>query len=332
MTLDPRVERLLAAIDPSAPSPGPGQDPVALRAFRRQSLEALQLPVRPVGAVEDRSLPGPGGPLPVRVYRPAAHTRGAMPTGGATPVGKDGESDLAPSLLVYFHGGGWVLGDLDTVDDTCRALCEACRRVVVSVDYRLAPEHRFPAAVDDALRAVRWVADHAEALGASPEGLVVAGDSAGGNLATVVALRARDEGGPAIAGQVLVYPITDHNFDTPSYREHATGYSLTRAGMMWFFAQYLPRAEDADHPWVSPLRARDLSGLPPALVITAEHDPLRDEGERYAQRLEAAGVPVRLVRFDGMVHGFFGNAAWDLPQRMKAIRLVAEFLDDLRWA
>jgi acetyl esterase len=309
MTLEPRVKELLAAIDPAAPAPGPGADPVALRALRRQALKDLHLPPRPVGGVMDTTLPGPGGPIPIRVYRPQ-------------------ETGPHP-LLVYFHGGGWVLGDLDTVDDVCRALCEVCRRVVVSVDYRLAPEHKFPAATDDALAAVRWAAAHAEALGGRAEGLAVAGDSAGGNLATVTALRVRDEGGPGIAAQVLVYPITDHDFDTPSYRLHETGYSLTRAGMMWFWEQYLARPEDADHPWASPLRTVDLTGLPPALVLTAEHDPLRDEGERYADRLREAGVPVRSVRFDGMVHGFFANAAWDLPQRWTAYETVAAFLRNL---
>jgi acetyl esterase len=188
----------------------------------------------------------------------------------------------------------------------CRNLCAGSGCVVVSVDYRLAPEAKFPAATDDCLAATRWAVANAAALGADPGRVLVAGDSAGGNLAAVTALRIRDEGGPTLLGQLLIYPVTDH-YDpgTPSMIENAEGYGLTRAGMIWFWDHYLADARDAAHPHASPLRAGDLSGLPPALVVTAEYDPLRDEGEYFGNRLRQAGVATRMKRWDGVNHGFF---------------------------
>ena len=250
----------------------------------------LQIPksrkLTPIAFVTNRTVPGPAGDIQVRIYTPE----------GIGPF----------ALLVYFHGGGFVVGSLDSADQICRILCWGAGCVVVSVDYRLAPEHKFPAAPDDCLAATRWAAEHAIEFNADPTRLVVAGDSSGGNLATVTALRIRDEGGPALSGQLLIYPVADyHTPATPSYLANADGYLLTRDTMIWFWEHYLNNVSEANDPHASPLRAPDLRGLPPALVITAELDPLRDEGERYAERLQLAGVPTILSRYDGMIHGFF---------------------------
>jgi acetyl esterase len=238
-----------------------------------------------VASVADRTIPAPAGPLGLRVYTP----RGAGPF----------------PLLVFFHGGGFVVCDLDTHDALCRNLCAGAGCVVASVDYRLAPEHRFPAAPDDCLAATRWAAEHAAELGADPARVAVGGDSAGGNLAAVVALRVRDEGGPRLAGQLLLYPTTDAEAaGMPSLAENAEGYGLTRRDMAWFKDHYFNDPSEAGNPHASPLRAADLRGLPPALVQTAEYDPLRDEGEAYAARLREAGVPTTVSRRAGMIHGF----------------------------
>jgi len=243
-------------------------------------------PEQPVHQVENRKVPGDGGLIPVRVYRPSP----------ASPL---------PALM-YFHGGGFVLGGLDMVDRTCRALANASGCVVISVDYRLAPEHPFPAAADDAFAATQFVAEHASDFGVDPSLLAVGGDSAGGNLATVVALRARDAGGPPLAFQLLVYPLVDFtDHDSGSMREFAEGHFLTTAIMDYFADHYLPPGVDRRQPWVSPLKA-NLAGLPPASVLTAECDPLRDQGEAFAARLKQAGVQTALKRYDGMIHPFFG--------------------------
>jgi acetyl esterase len=237
-----------------------------------------------VASVEDRVVPGPAGELPVRVYTP------------------EGEPPFP--IVVFFHGGGWVVGTLDTYDPLCRALAAAVPAVVVSADYRLAPEHRWPAAVEDAYAATLWASRNAAVLGGAQHRLAVAGDSAGGNLAAVVALGARDRGGPQVAFQLLVYPVLDAAADTASYREHAEGFYLTAAGMRWYWDHYLGPADGAA-PDASPLRAAFLGGLPPALVIGAEHDILRDEGEAYVARLRDAGVAATASRYPGVVHGFF---------------------------
>ena len=243
----------------------------------------------PVGNVENRSIDGPGGQIPLRIYTPSA------------------KGDAPPPIAMMFHGGGWVIGDLDTADSQSRELCAGAGCIVVSVDYRLAPEHRFPAAALDCFAATRWASENGTALGGDPKRVAVVGDSAGGNLAAVVTLMARDAGGPAIAAQVLVYPVTDGvRFDTASYRDCAEGYMLTAEAMHWFWDQYADPGERSD-PRASPLLADDLSGLPPALVMTAEYDPLRDEGEAYARALEAAGNTVECIRFDGFLHGFFAH-------------------------
>jgi len=240
--------------------------------------------VVPVANTEDIVIPGSAGDLRARVYRPEAD--GPWPT------------------VVLFHGGGWVIGDLETHDNTARSICRDCRAVVVSVDYRLAPEAPFPAAVQDAVVATEWVAAHLMDFGGD-ERLAVAGDSAGGNLAAVVAQHLRDVGGPRLAGQFLIYPAVDMTGEYPSRAENATGYFLDEPTMVWFAGHYAADPGLHPDPRLSPIRADDLSGLAPAVVVTAEFDPLRDEGEAYAARLHAAGVPTEVRRFGGMIHGFF---------------------------
>jgi acetyl esterase len=253
--------------------------------------------------IEDLRVPGPEGTIRVRIYS----TNSLRPSPG----------------LVYFHGGGWVVCDLDTHDIICRAIARRSGAVVISVDYRLAPEHKFPAAVVDCYAATCWVAENAARLGIDPRRIAVGGDSAGGNLAAVVSLESRDENGPHIAQQVLVYPVTDlSSFETASYREFADGFYLTASEMEWFRSQYLARAEDAKRFHASPLLAPNLRGLPPALVITAECDPLRDEGEAYAKRLKEAGVPVRYKCYAGMIHPFF-SLSGGVAQAREAIQEFA---------
>lgn len=256
----------------------------------RRILDASLMPFgRPkVGGVADRTIPGPAGApeLPVRIYRPLAEAGpGPWPT------------------VVFFHGGGWVLGGLNSHDRLCRQICRDAGAVVVAVDYRLAPEVRFPVPIEDAYAAVCWAADHIGELGGEPGALVVAGDSAGGNLATCAMLLGRERGGPEVALQVLVYPATDAALDTASHRTNADGYYLTGAHVRWFREQYLGPDGDISHPLASPLRA-DLTGLPPAHIVTAGCDPVCDEGQAYAARLAEAGVRVTEAHFPGMFHGF----------------------------
>jgi acetyl esterase len=284
MPLDPQARKVIDATLAQGLPPVEECTPELAREILRQRTAALG-PVEDVAGVEEHRVPVEGGAITVRIYRP----------GTPGPHG----------ALVFYHGGGWVIGDLDTHDGICRAMTNASGSVVASVDYRLAPEFRYPVPAEDAFRAARWVADHAPDLGVDPRRLAVGGDSAGGNLATVVSLMARDRGGPALAFQLLVYPVTQPGLETASYRENAAGYLLTREGMRWFWNHYLAREADGTEPYASPLLARDLRGLPPALVLTAEYDPLRDDGEAYARRLAEAGVPVTLSRYPGMIHGFF---------------------------
>jgi acetyl esterase len=284
--LYPEVRALLEHLEAQG---GPALESLSPAEARREAVESLkpwQGEREEVAHTEDLQIAGPEGSIPIRVYTPGE--RGPLP------------------CLVYFHGGGWVLCDLETHDTTCRALARKAGAVVVAVDYRLAPEHRFPAAVVDCCAATRWVAANAERLGVDPRRIAVGGDSAGGNLATVISLKFRDDDGPALALQVLVYPVTNlASFDTPSYQEFAEGYYLTRAEMEWFRGHYLGSPEDGLNPDASPLLATDLRGLPPALVITAECDTLRDEGEAYARRLAEVGVEVTCTRYAGMIHPFF---------------------------
>jgi acetyl esterase len=256
----------------------------------------------PVGSVENRAIPGPAGDIPVRIYQPAPAETITRAVAGTTGL-------ILPGILVWFHGGGWVIGDLESADGTARQLANRSGAIVVSVDYRLAPEHPFPAGPDDSWAALAWVADHGAELGGDPTRLAVGGDSAGGNLAAVVAVRARDAGAPALAHQLLVYPATDLTLSHDSIDENGRGYLLTKRAMTWFTDLYLGADGNAKDPMASPLFTDDLSGLPPATVLTAGYDPLRDEGEAYAEALRAAGVPVDLTRYDTMIHGFFSLGA-----------------------
>ena len=293
MPLDPQAQAVIDMIEQLGVAElTDDTDPNEIRAL----MNAAVLPSGiELATVTDREIPGPAGPIPVRVYRPA----------GEAPK----------PVVVYFHGGGWVLGSLGTHDGTCRRLADGADAVVVSVDYRMGPEDRFPAAVDDSYAALTWVAAHAAELGADPARLVVAGDSAGGNLAAVVSQLARADG-PAIRFQLLVYPVTDHEFTSMSMKENATGYYLTRDAMRWFYGHYLGDPGQGGDPRVSPLRASDLSGLPPAFVLTAQYDPLRDQGIAYADALRAAGNGVEMTMYEGLFHGFF--SMFDLIEAGKA--------------
>ena len=282
MPLDPALRSLLDQMAAVEMPPVARQTPQQVREGYG-TMAALGFRPDPPAATVDRSIPGPGGDIPVRIYRPDAP--------GPLPV------------VVFFHGGGWVIGGIDTHDPLCHQLALGVPAIVVSVDYRLAPEDPFPAAVEDCVAATTWVAENADELGADAGRLAVAGDSAGGNLSAVVALKARDAGGPPVAFQLLIYPATDHTRSHPSHQENGQGYMLTSEMMEWFCGHYLGDG-DLRHPDASPLFAEDLSGLPPALVMTAEFDPLRDEGEAYAAKLREAGVDARAVRYDGMIHGF----------------------------
>jgi acetyl esterase len=234
-------------------------------------------------------IPAPHGAIPARMYRPKQLR----------------ERDGAAPALVFFHGGGWVIGDLDTHDAACRKLAHEGELIVIAVDYRLAPEHKFPAAVEDAIAATRWISNNAHVLGIDAARLSVGGDSAGGNLAAVVALSARDRGGPALTGQALIYPATDFSMSQPSHSEPETSVLLTHSVIRWFRDHYLTGADDHEDWRASPARAETLSGLPPAFVLTAGADPLRDEGADYARRLKDAGVAVTYRHFPGQFHGFF---------------------------
>jgi len=257
------------------------------RVSYKQGRRALHPDPPDVASAEDRSVPGPHGPIPVRIYRTIASKT----------------SDRLP-VLMYFHGGGFMIGDLDTHDVVCRSLANAARCAVVAVDYRMAPEHQFPCAVDDCFAATTWVAANAGALSVDASRLAVAGDSAGGNLAAVVSLMARDAGGPAIVFQLLIYPTTDMHHDTASTQALADGYLLTLPVMQYFRGNYLRSDADRDDWRASPLLAKDLSRLPPAFIATAGFDPLKDEGQAYAERLNAAGVPAAYKCYEGTIHGF----------------------------
>ena len=282
MPVDPQIQALL---DKGTGVPATHTLPVDVARAQYEARIALMAPPADIACAREQTIDGPGGPLRIRLYTP--HGSGPFP------------------LLVFFHGSGFVLCSLDTHDGICRNLSAGAECVVASVDYRLAPEHKFPAGIEDCMHATRWAAAHAAEIGADPSRIAVAGDSAGANMAAVTALRLRDEGGPTLCGQLLLYPVTDyHTPGTPSYEENAEGYGLTRDTMRWFWGHYLTAPSEGAHPHASPLRAPDLSGLPPALVVTAEYDPLRDEGEFYAEKLMAAGVSTVMTRYDGVNHGF----------------------------
>jgi len=285
--LDPHAQAIVDLLSSVFPDVG-GRVTDAAEARRMLKEQALVREPAAIARIENRSMGGSdGNELPIRIYWPAS----PPPT---LPV------------IVFFHGGGWVLCDLDTHDAICRSLANGVHAIVVSVDYRLAPEHRYPAAFNDAYASVEWVRAHASELGGDPDRLAIAGDSAGGNLAACVAVALRDRNGPPIRAQLLVYPVIDAGFDTPSYRDNAEGYFLTAQHMHWYWDQYVPDATARHDPYVAPMHTRDLTGVAPAHIVTAEFDPLRDEGEAYGARLRAAGVPTEVHRYDGMFHGFFG--------------------------
>ena len=283
MPLDPQVEALLAGMKtmniPTLVDMAPQEARVAFA-----QMAAVSGPPEAISAVDDRTIPGVTRELSVRVYTPS------------------GERPLP--AMVFFHGGGWVIGDLETHDALCRSLANSSGNVIVAVDYPLAPENKFPVAVEECYAAAKWVADHARDLAADPARIGVGGDSAGGNLAAVVTLLARERGGPPLAYQMLIYPALDMTMAMPSVQENGVGYFLTSEDMVLFCNQYIRVASDKVNQLVSPLLAPDLTGLPPAVIVTAEFDPLRDEGEAYGERLRQAGVPVALRRYDGMIHGF----------------------------
>lgn len=304
MPLHPQAKAIVEAFNAMMAGQGP-RTPQNLPAARAAAARATRPPGPALPSVRDVCVPGPAGDLLVRVYLPS--------TASALPV------------MLYFHGGGWVLGSVDGHDATCRRLALGSGCAVASVEYRLAPEAKFPAPLEDCFAATKWLVGNGGAIGVDGSRLTVGGDSAGGNLAAAVCLMARDQGGPPIKFQMLVYPVMDRDFDTPSYLQNAEGYLLSRAGMIANWKLYLRSDADAANPLAAPLRARDLRGLPPALVITAEYDPLRDEGEAYARRLQASGVPTTLTRYDGMVHGFFGYAE-TVDAARDAVRRCAEAL------
>jgi acetyl esterase len=281
--LDPQAKAVIDLVIKSGRPPYHQLSPKDARQMFRETRPAATPPAPEIGAVTDLTADG----IPIRLYRPQG-----VPASTALPA------------LVFFHGGGWVIGDLETHDVLCRQLTAGAGISVINVDYRLAPEYTFPAAIDDAWAATRWVAAHAAELGIDAGRLAVGGDSAGGNLAAVVALLARDRGAPSIALQALIYPVTDVGAESPSYADFADGFMLTRDSMRWFIAHYLAGKEDAVDWRVSPLRAPSVAGVAPTLVVTAGFDPLRDEGDAYARKLREAGVRVDTICYGGMIHGF----------------------------
>jgi acetyl esterase len=288
MPLDSQSKAILERMAAESSKPLEQMTPAEARAERARTAQAraaMAAPFQEVARVEDRTVPGPGGPIPIRVYWPS--DRGNLP------------------LLVYFHGGGWVFGNIESVDRTCRALAISAQSVVVNVEYRLAPEHKFPAAAEDAYAVTAHVAHNPQEFACDPSRIAVGGDSAGGNLAAVTCLMARDRGGPALVFQLLVYPLTDYHDARPSLLEFADGHLLTRAAIHYFWDHYVSSPGEGRDSYASPLNAASLEGLPPAMVITAECDPLRDQGEAYARRLEQSGVPVELRRYEGAIHVFF---------------------------
>lgn len=306
--LHPQAEELLHELSAS------GVPPLYRQSIAEARETYLDLTVTegdpdPVERVRETEIAGPNGPIPLRLYDPGGGTRKPRPA------------------LVFFHGGGWAVGDLDTHDLASRALANAADCVVVSVDYRRAPESPFPAPLEDCYAALAWVAG-GDAPQIDADRIAVGGDSAGGTLATGVALLARDRDGPEIARQLLVYPVTDHAFDTDSYTENASGYFITRGDMERFWGEYIETDLDGAHPYASPLRAPDLGGLPPATVLTCGFDPLRDEGRAYADRLAEAGVPVNRIEYPDMIHGFLTMLAD--PEWERAREAIADLADDLR--
>jgi acetyl esterase len=287
MPLSPEYQAMFEQLAANVPAPKLSELPIAVA---REGYR-MSRPVNPdlaIHAIENRTIDGPMGNIPIRIYRPAG--------------------DGLFGTLVYFHGGGWVIGDLDTCDSVCREIATLASVVVVSVDYRLAPEHLFPAAVNDCYAAVLWAAEHATELAGNGK-IGVAGESAGGTLAAVMAQMTRDQGGPALAIQALFYPVIEANMNRQSWSDNGAGYLLETAIMEWFWETYCVTLTDRDDPRTAPIKAANLSNLPPALVLTAEYDPLRDEGEAYGEALQASGSKAKIMRCEGLVHDFLSTAA-----------------------
>jgi acetyl esterase len=312
VVLDPDAAAVYKAFQEAGRPPYETLTPAEARAFYLQGRVVTNPEPPGLKSAEPLSIPSPDGAIPARIY---------------TPMKLRQTNGLAP-CLVFFHGGGWVIGDLDSHDVVCRKLAHEGELIVISVDYRLAPEHKFPAAVDDAIAATKWVAGNARQLGIDASRLMVGGDSAGGNLAAVVSLAARDGDGPRIAGQVLIYPATDFGMKHPSHSEPETSILLTHTVIKWFRDHYLNSLADGQHWRASPARAATLAGLPPAYVLTAGADPLRDEGNEYAARLKDAGVAVTTRTFPGQFHGFFTMGKL-LPQANVAASEIAIWLKAL---
>jgi acetyl esterase len=303
-TLHPQIVSALEAAAKLGLKPIEAMNPAEARAQMEATAQSRKAEPLPVARIEDRNIPGPVGPIPVRLYWPNAS--------GNVPA------------IAYYHGGGHVIGSLDTHDLIARNLCAGAEALVVSVDYRMGPEHRFPAAVEDSFAALEWLHGNAASLGADPNRLGVHGDSAGANLAAVVALMARDAGGPELRLQSLVYPVADYTLKSASYDAFAEGYGLlTRAAMVWFQNHYLRSPADAEDWRASPIKAASLAGVAPAIVVTAECDVLHDDGERYTEALRGAGVAVEYREYKGMIHGFFGMVPI-IDDAMVAQRAVAE--------
>lgn len=293
MSLDPQIACLIEELDAGFPPVHTMTGARARAAIRSRFVPPVE--PEPVAEVWDETIAGPGGDIPVRIYRP------------------DGEG---LPILVYAHGGGFVFCDLDSHDGLCRDFANRVPAVVVSVAYRLAPEHRWPAAADDFYAATQWAACNASPLGGDARRVVVGGDSAGGNLAAVTALTARDRGGPSIAGQLLLYPMIAADFDNGSSRLFGEGFYNPKPALQWYWDQYVPSLADREHPYASPLRG-DLTGVAPAVVVVAGHDPLRDEGIAYADALEAAGVVTVRCHFEGCIHGFMTMPMLDIAHRAR---------------
>ncbi|WAP58424.1 alpha/beta hydrolase [Streptomyces sp. S465] len=302
MSLDPQIEILLEQMA-EAGGPAPESLTVGENRAAASAFTALAGDPEPVGGVRDTTAAVDGREIPVRIYRPAAPGSGPLP------------------VTVFFHGGGWVFGDLDSQDQIARIMTNRSGTIVVSVDYRLAPEHRFPAALDDAYAALTWVAANAGGFGGDGERIAVFGESAGGNLAAAVVQEAQRRGGPRVALQVLAYPPVDRFDDSPSMYENMAGPILTRPWLEWFWGCYLSTPDQGADPRVSPARSEDLAGLPPAVVVTAEHDPLRDQGDRYARKLAEAGVPVTHLPVEGATHALLSFTG--------SVRLARDVLDRL---
>ncbi|MGE2734669.1 alpha/beta hydrolase [Mycolicibacterium vaccae] len=299
MSLDPEIAEIIAALDSGFPPVHTMTGEQARAAIRARFVAPAQ--PEPVASVLDTTVPGPAGPVSIRVYRPESAAGRTVPT------------------MVFAHGGGWVFCDLDSHDGLCRNFANGMNAVLVSVHYRRAAEEgQWPAAAEDVYAVTEWVAAHVEDFGGDAAAVLVGGDSAGGNLAAVTALMARDRGGPALAGQLLLYPVIGADFDTESYRLFGKGFYNPRPALQWYWDQYVPAITDRSHPYASPAAAADHSGLPPAIAVVAGHDPLRDEGLAYAETLKSAGVPTVCRYFEGGVHGFMTMPAFDICRRARA--------------